>query len=192
MADMFVLTEQERVTTASRYRDGVLICRPFGVVRWENAGLVVFALFVSGSLLASVRRDPDPASITLAVVFASTLVGASVVWAVAFARSHVRADADGLMIRDRLRTHRFTWDQIEGFDVIEQKSPVRWWPNLTAGFTWHIWPNEAIPVMRLTDRTQRRLLPLASTQRSNGWSMGDETPAETRAALLTRFQGTLH
>lgn len=191
MADVFVLTEKERVTTASRYRDGVLICRPFGVVRWENVVLVVFALFVSGSLVAAVSEEPDPASISFAVVFASTLVGASVMWAVAFAGSHVRADAEGLTIRDRLRTHRYGWDQIEGFDVIEQNAPLRWLPNLTAGFTWHIWPNEAIPVVRLRNRTQRRLLPLASTQRSNGWSMGDVTPAETRAALLTRFQGTL-
>lgn len=183
----FVLTENERISTASELRDGVLICRPFRVARWQNVLLVVVSLIASGQLLRGLGDETTPATFVARTFLAVALAGASIGWAVAFARSEVRADPKGLAIRDRWRTRRFGWDEIAGFDVVERKTPFRWFGDVTAGFTWHAWPNEAVPVVRLNDGREHPLLPLTSTAASNGWSLGDVTVAASRAALLARY-----
>ena len=187
----FELTENERITTASEYRDGALICRPVSVMRWANLLLAAFAVVAALALVGGLDPDAGPAVVVAAVGLSLALVAASIVWAVAFARSHVRADSNGLTIRDRLRVHRIGWDVVAGFGVVEQDAPLRWLGHATGGFTWHHWPDEAIPVVRLSDGSERRLFLLASSRRSNGWSLGDITPAEQRAAILSRFKGAV-
>ncbi len=187
----FALTENERISTASEYRDGVLICRPLGVVRWTYLILIPWSLIGSGLLLGGLNDESSPAQVGAAIVLALLLVGASVGWAVGFLRSQLRADPEGLVIRDRWTVRRFGWDEVAGFGVVEQNAPLRWLPNVTSGFTWHIWPREAIPVLQLTDGRERRLVLLASTPATNGWSLGDVTAAELRARILTRYRNAL-
>lgn len=184
----FVMTENERITTSSKYVQGVLICRPNATAQWPTIALVAFAVVASGVLVGSLG---DERSASAAVALVVGVSAASVAWSAGMIRSEVRADASGLTIRDRWRTRKFAWDEVAGFGVIEQHSPLRWLGNAHAGFTWHVLPRESVPILRLCDGTQRKLLPLTSSTRSEGWSLGDPSAAEIRAALLTRYQATV-
>jgi hypothetical protein len=190
-AAKFVLTENERIATSTVYSDGVLICRPMGLLRWGNLFFLGFALVVSLSLVGGLPPDAGPAAVGAVVVAAMVMIGSAIGWSVAFARSQVRADSAGLTIRDRLRGRHFAWDDVETFGVVHQRPPVWWIPNFSAGFTWHVWPDEAIPVVRLQGGSERRLHVLTSSGQVTGWSLGDVTPAEQRAIVLNRFLDAL-
>jgi hypothetical protein len=184
----FVMTENERITTASKYVDGVLTCRPNPLIRWQCIPLVLLAFVISGAVIAGLGEQPHPAAAGAVGVFALGLSCASIGWAAGFARSQVRVDPNGLLVHDRWRTRTFTWQGIAGFGVVERQPPHRWLGNMSAPFAWYAWPTEAVPVMRLRDGTERKLLPLTSGTRSDGWSLCDIPAAEIRAALLTRYQ----
>jgi hypothetical protein len=184
----FVMTENERITTASKYADGVLTCRPIALIRWQSIPLVLLALVISGAVIGGLGDQPRPAAAGAVGVFALVLSGASIGWAAGFARSQVRADRNGLLVHDRWRTRMFTWEEIAGFGVVERHPPHRWLGNMSAPFAWYAWPREATPVLQLRDGTERKLFPLTSGTRSDGWSLGDISAAEIRAALLTRYQ----
>jgi hypothetical protein len=186
--DRFVMTENERITTSSKFVQDVLICRPSATARWPTIALVAFAVIASGVLVGTLG---DERSAIAAVGFFLVVSAVSVAWAAGMIRSEVRADTSGLTIHDRWRTHRFAWDEIAGFGVVEQLPPLRWLGNVHVGFAWHVWPRENVPILRLRDGTQRKLLPLTSGTRSEGWSLGDPSAAEIRAALLTRYRATI-
>ncbi len=92
----------------------VLVLRPYRIrILAPIAAVVLSALYVVGwfALPAEYTAEVNAGQVLTLLAFLFFLVGAMV----ALAACRVRADADGLSIRNGLRTHQVPWDRVHKF-----------------------------------------------------------------------------
>jgi hypothetical protein len=149
---------------------------------------VLGAAVVSIPVIAGLRGQPHPTAIAAGIAFVVVVMSASVWWTGSFIRSQVRADGKGVLIRDRWHTLTLGWEEIIGFDVVEQPAVDNWWGN---PFVWWTLATHAIPVVRLQDGSQHLLLPLTSSIGPDGWDLRGQSIAAVRTVLLTRYHAAV-
>jgi hypothetical protein len=180
--DRFELSPSERFIMGTSLVDGVLVLRPTLARRIAvlPSILVVPPL---GIMLLAGNSDSAP-SVALALLATLALAVAAGYLIIGMLRSRVLANPTGLSVRDRWRTKEWTWVEVDGFGVEEQRATKG---GLVSLLAWDPLEIVCTPVMTVQGRSLVRLWFLASETRERGLTLGGATAAEVRAGILARY-----